>query len=659
MVVPLVSVIIPTRNRPQETLECVQSVLAQNYNNIEIIVVDGNSTDNTRDTVAPFVNQVIVYPKQGDHRCAQRNLGVKNAKGEFVLIIDSDMTLSPNVVACCVEKMNDVKIKSVIIPEESYGEGFWAQCKKLEKSFYIGVDAVEAARFFRKSDFESINGYNEALTSGEDWDLSDRIEILGPLARIDDLIFHNEGRISLLQTLKKKYYYAQKAQAYMAHTKNVPTAKKRKVGVIGRYGIYLRQPSKLLSHPVCGLGMLWMKTCEFGVGAIGLMFKVTQNNNTENNIAVFRNCFTGQISGGDTHMSEVLYILSKNADCKIYLFRPEKDGQELSYKDVAHITNFTYKNPLLHSRYVSLDFIFRAILGSVSTHKLPYNKNVNNIYISSSHFIPDIIPVTIKSLFLSKSTRVVYIHHLVSMMSRKSNFSNKLALLQEKICLYIIKKCYHKIVTVNSLTKDYLIKSGYSHLDIIVVGNPINTINNNYRTFLKNKETDITFCGRLVEQKGIYDFIEIITKLVKQFPNLKVKIIGTGPEELKIKTIIKNKELPIEILGHVSDEIKYKILADSKYFLFPSREEGWGIVIAESMSVGTPVIALDLDVYSEIFGKNIYKAKNTIDLYNMTQNLLESLDEEEYSNLQTEIITYTKNFDIEKISNIEYEFFKN
>lgn len=279
---PLVSIIVPTRNRPAETLACVQSVrnsapitfdfgLSTFDSFLEIIVVDGNSTDNTRETVAPFADQVIVFPKQGDHRCAQRNLGVKNAKGEYVLIIDSDMTLSPTVISSCVEKMQDEKIKGIIIPEESFGEGFWAKCKTLEKSFYIGVDAVEAARFFRKVDFEVVGGYNELLTSGEDWDLSDRIEMRGPLARVDDLIYHNEGRINLFQTIKKKYYYSQKAASYISETESIPTAKKRRAGIFSRYGLFFRQPAKLFRNPLIGIGMLFMKTCEFGAGGVGLI----------------------------------------------------------------------------------------------------------------------------------------------------------------------------------------------------------------------------------------------------------------------------------------------------------------------------------------------------------------------------------------------------
>jgi len=92
---------------------------------------------------------------------------------------------------------------------------FGHSAKKLERSFYVGVDAIEAARFFTKEAFDKVNGYNELLISGEDWDLSDRVEEQGKIERINEYIYHNEGHTSLTSTLKKKYYYAKKAKAYL------------------------------------------------------------------------------------------------------------------------------------------------------------------------------------------------------------------------------------------------------------------------------------------------------------------------------------------------------------------------------------------------------------------------------------------------------------
>lgn len=264
----LVSVIVPTKNSSEFLDACLESIKNQTYKNIELIVVDNNSADATKEIARKYTDKVFNH---GPERSAQRNLGAKNAVGEFFLFIDSDMELEKEVAEECVKKTQDTGAAGVIIPEESFGKGFWAQCKKLERSFYVGLDSVEAARFFRKADLDAAHGYNEALVAGEDWDLSDRIEMRGTLARTSSFIRHNEGRINLRQTLKKKYYYAQKASGYIAHSSGIPTAKKRKQGIIGRYTILFKHPVKLFKNPIIGIGMLFMKTCEFGAGATGIL----------------------------------------------------------------------------------------------------------------------------------------------------------------------------------------------------------------------------------------------------------------------------------------------------------------------------------------------------------------------------------------------------
>lgn len=265
---PLVSVIVPTKNSSQTLEACLASIKNQTYQNIELIVVDNSSSDTTQEIAKKFTDKVFT---KGPERSTQRNFAASKAAGEYVVFIDSDMELSKEVIANCVkEAAHDPSILGVIIPEESFGEGFWAQCKKLERSFYVGVDAVEAARFFKKNVFDAVQGYNESLISGEDWDLSDRVETLGKIGRIDDFIYHNEGRISLQKTLAKKYYYAKQAKAYLAQS-SATDLQKRKSGVLSRYVLFLSQPRKLLKHPVVGVGMLFMKTCEYAFGLIGFV----------------------------------------------------------------------------------------------------------------------------------------------------------------------------------------------------------------------------------------------------------------------------------------------------------------------------------------------------------------------------------------------------
>lgn len=87
----LVSVIIPTYNRENTIKESVESVLSQTYSNIEVIVVDDGSTDNTQKILQNIKDprlQVVYQKNQG--ACAARNNGIRHAQGKFISFNDSD-----------------------------------------------------------------------------------------------------------------------------------------------------------------------------------------------------------------------------------------------------------------------------------------------------------------------------------------------------------------------------------------------------------------------------------------------------------------------------------------------------------------------------------------------------------------------------------------
>jgi glycosyltransferase involved in cell wall biosynthesis len=265
----LLSVIVPTRNSASTLEACLKSILNQTYPNIELIVVDRDSTDATKRIAQKFTDHIYNY---GPERSAQRNFGAKQANGKYLLMIDSDMELAKHVVEECVhEFIQEPRLLSLVVPEESFGQGFWAQCKRLERSFYVGAVWIEASRAFRAEIFENLNGYDESLISGEDWDLSRRVDICGPAGRIKSYIRHNEGRIKLYRLLKKKYYYAQQARAYLMKNP-VPSKLAAPVGPVARYKLFFAHPRQLLSRPFIGAGMLFMKTCEFAFGAAGYLF---------------------------------------------------------------------------------------------------------------------------------------------------------------------------------------------------------------------------------------------------------------------------------------------------------------------------------------------------------------------------------------------------
>lgn len=271
---PLVSVIVTTKNSSKTLEACLMSVQKQSYNSLELVVVDNYSEDSTPEIAKRYTKHFF---SQGPERSAQRNYAVEQASGMYVFIIDSDMELGTTVVEECVAKISNLAdCVGVVVPEESFGEGFWAQCKKLERSFYVGVPYMEAARFFKRKDFIDVGGYNSAMVSGEDWDLSQRIEAMGKFARTTAIIHHNEGRISLRRTIGKKFYYAQKFSSYMKGSESTDKVSQQ-TNILGRYALFFSKPGILFRNPLLGLGMLFMKTCEFLFGGIGLLFGKLQS----------------------------------------------------------------------------------------------------------------------------------------------------------------------------------------------------------------------------------------------------------------------------------------------------------------------------------------------------------------------------------------------
>ena len=256
----LVSVVITTKNEEKHISNCLASIKSQSYpqEKIEVIIVDNNSNDKTKEISLRYTDKVYNF---GPERSAQRNYGVKQANGKYILYLDADMILSENIISECVNKCEHEGCIALYIPERIIGKGFWVMVRDFERSFY-NATVIDCVRFVRRDKFLEIYGFDESLTGPEDWDFDRRIKEVGKTDIIDSPIYHNEGKFNLIRYIKKKIYYVRSFDAYIKKWgKNDPIVRKQ-LGFWYRYfGVFIENGKwrKLLSHFVLTLGMYLLR----------------------------------------------------------------------------------------------------------------------------------------------------------------------------------------------------------------------------------------------------------------------------------------------------------------------------------------------------------------------------------------------------------------
>lgn len=269
-VAPNVSVIVTTKNEDRNIGACLESVIEQTMPPIEMIVVDNFSEDQTIKIAKQFGAKVY---QLGPERSAQRNYGVEQAQGKYILYLDADMRLSTKVIENCVKRCKeDTKITGVYIPEIIIGTGFWIKVRRFERSFYDGT-VIDAVRFVPKDSFQKVAGFDLRFTGPEDWDFDKKIRQLGKTIVADAHLLHDEGNFNLQHYLNKKRYYSKGFDIYSEKWgKNDPDIRKQLSPLYRFFGVFIEQGKfiKLLTHPLLTLGMYFLR---LWVGLLYLMRK--------------------------------------------------------------------------------------------------------------------------------------------------------------------------------------------------------------------------------------------------------------------------------------------------------------------------------------------------------------------------------------------------
>ncbi len=214
---------------------------------------------------------------------------LEKSSGEYLIFLDADMILSPDVIETCVKKMeSEESLVGIYISEVVLGKSYFSKVRRFERSFYDGT-VIDGARFIKKSAFVKIGGFDEDLYAAEDWDLDKRLKKIGNLEVLENkesvdlrtwefkdfilekgvnpsdfgtVIYHNESEFDLKKYISKKKYYSKNFNKYLDKWDRGGLDLKKQFGFWYRFfGVFIENGKwrKLVSNLHLVFGMYFLR----------------------------------------------------------------------------------------------------------------------------------------------------------------------------------------------------------------------------------------------------------------------------------------------------------------------------------------------------------------------------------------------------------------
>jgi glycosyltransferase involved in cell wall biosynthesis len=210
------------------------------------VVVPNHGRDLTTLKASLPIKTELIEVNRGLERSVQRNIGIQQASGDAFLILDSDQSISPNLIPECVDLIN-MGYSSVYIPEVLVVKSFFGKIRKFEREFYTGT-AVDVPRFVRR---DCCPLFDETLTGPEDADWGNRIPGLRAVSK--NVLYHHDD-IGCIEYFKKKMYYSKSMEDFKRKNPNdrVLNIRYRCWSVFTDNGKW----KKLVRHPLLTMGII-------------------------------------------------------------------------------------------------------------------------------------------------------------------------------------------------------------------------------------------------------------------------------------------------------------------------------------------------------------------------------------------------------------------
>jgi glycosyltransferase involved in cell wall biosynthesis len=230
METPSVSVVVPTKNSEQVICECLSALFNQSVKPLEVIVVDGRSTDDTLILAQNYPVKIIVEEEPTSLPNA-RNLGAENAIGELIFIIDSDIVADRDCIKKAIKCFKNQDVMALIPAEHTIPHSY---LEKIQTKWLMGtasplrsgIGITAFAEFFRKIIFERLK-FDQTLGLWEDHDFQKRLKkTVGDLGQI---VFSCDSKVYVhhphtLKELKVQYtWYGRTARRFLSKDFSIQT----------------------------------------------------------------------------------------------------------------------------------------------------------------------------------------------------------------------------------------------------------------------------------------------------------------------------------------------------------------------------------------------------------------------------------------------------
>lgn len=189
---PLVSIISPSYNQGQFLEQTIQSVLSQDYPNLEYIIVDGGSTDNSVDVIRRYADKLAWWVSERDQGHADAlNKGFAHARGEILAWLNSDDTYQPGAIRLAVDFLLAHPAISMVYGDanliDEHGQylgRFPARQTNYSLMLKGTVNIPQATTFFRATLWKQVGPLDLKLMYAFDYDLWVRLAKIAPIAYV-------------------------------------------------------------------------------------------------------------------------------------------------------------------------------------------------------------------------------------------------------------------------------------------------------------------------------------------------------------------------------------------------------------------------------------------------------------------------------------------